>query len=98
MIQEIGSKKPPRKRDPKFTVSVALWSSQVRAFWQWHRRLLSNLGRSNAVPLRINLDETSIVLNHNGQKGVVTKSLERDIVLVKKISEARFFDLGGDGV
>jgi len=56
------------------------------------------LGRSNAVPLQINLDETSIVLNHNGQKGVVTKSLERDIVLVKKISEARFFDLGGDGV
>jgi hypothetical protein len=42
------------------------------------------LGRSNAVPLRINLDETSIVLNHDGQKGVVTKSLERDIVLVKK--------------
>jgi len=30
------------------------------------------------------LDETSFVLNHDGQKGVVTKSLERDIVLVKK--------------
>ena len=39
--------------------------------------------------MRINLAETSIALNHDGQKGVVTKSVERDLVLVKKKSAKR---------
>jgi hypothetical protein len=60
--------------------------------------LLNNLARSDEVALRINLDETSSAFNHDGQKGVVSKSVEKDIVLVNKKSAARFFDIGGDCV
>jgi len=37
----------------------------------------------------MNLDETTIPLNHDGQKGVVSKSLDKDIVLVQKKSLKR---------
>jgi len=33
------------------------------------------------------MDETSIVLNHDGQKGVVSKGLAKDVVLIKKKSK-----------
>ena len=38
-------------------------------------------------PLRINLDETSIVLNHDGQKGVVCKTTKKGVTLLEKISK-----------
>ena len=37
--------------------------------------------------LLLNLDETSIVLNHDGQKGVVTSSADNRVVLVNKKSK-----------
>ena len=37
----------------------------------------------------MNLDETSIVLNHDDQKGVVTKSSHKHIIIVKKKSKKR---------
>ena len=83
-VQETGAKKRPQNWDRNFRVWVALLSSQVRISWQWHRHLLNNLARSDEVALRINLDETSIALNHDGRKGVVSKSVEKDVVLVNK--------------
>ena len=58
------------------------------------------MARSDEVALRINLDETTIALNHDAQKGVVSKSVDKDIVLAgaQQISEAWFFDTGGDCV
>ena len=46
--------------------------------------MLQKLSASDEPPLRINLDETSIVLNHDGQKGVVSRGLAKDVVLIKK--------------
>ena len=62
---------------------------QVRISWQWQRHLLNNIARSNEVALRINLDETTIPLNHDGQKGVVSNTIDKDIVLVRKKSPKR---------
>ena len=39
--------------------------------------------------MRVNMDETSIVLNNDGQKGVVSKGLAKDVVLIKKKSRKR---------
>ena len=41
------------------------------------------------APLRLNLDETSIVLNHDEDKGVISKSSKDKVVLVKKKSRQR---------
>ena len=42
--------------------------------------------------LRLNLDETSIVLNHDEEKGVVSNSAKGNVVLVKKIKEKGILD------
>ena len=39
--------------------------------------------------LRINLDETSMPLNYDSQKGVVTTAFQKDVVLVDKQSAKR---------
>ena len=57
---------------------------QVRTSWQWHRTLLANIAASEKEALRLNLDETSIVLNHDDQKGVVTPQTDKLPVLVPK--------------
>ena len=41
------------------------------------------------APLRLNVDETSIVLNHDDEKGVVNKSSKGKLVMVKKKSKKR---------
>ena len=57
--------------------------------------MLQNLPVSEEPPLRINMDETSIVLNHDGQKGVVSKGLAKDVVLInKKSKKTRILDIG----
>ena len=61
----------------------------MRSSWQWLRFLMQMLISVGLEPLRINLDETSIVLNHDGQKGVVNKSRKRETTLVQKISKKR---------
>jgi hypothetical protein len=48
-VKETGAKKRPQNWDRIFAVLVALFSSQVRISWQWHRRLLNNLARSDEV-------------------------------------------------
>ena len=62
---------------------------QVRTSWQWHRTLLANVAASEQNALRLNLDETSIVLNHDDQKGVVTPQRDNLPVLVPKKSAKR---------
>ena len=57
--------------------------------WQWYRRLLHNLSEAGETALRLNLDETSIVLSHDGQKGVVTRTNHKDVVFVPKTSAKR---------
>ena len=42
--------------------------------------LAEQLARSDEVALLITLDETSIALNHDGQKGVVSKSIDKDSI------------------
>ena len=61
----------------------------MQTSWQWHRRLLHNLATPEKSVLRLNLDETSIVLNHDGQKGVVTSPADNRVVLVNKKSKQR---------
>ena len=51
--------------------------------------MMHKLSASEAPPLRINMDETSIVLNNDGQKGVVSKGLAKDVALIKKKSRKR---------
>ena len=62
---------------------------QVRTSWQWHRTLLANVAASEQNALRLNLDETSIVLNYDDQKGVVTPQTDTGPVLVPKKSSKR---------
>ena len=57
--------------------------------WHWYRRLLHNLSEAGETALRLNLDETSIVLSHDGQKGVVTRTNHKDVVFVPKTSAKR---------
>ena len=64
-------------------------SHQVQTSWQWHRHLLSNLAASGHVPLRLNLDETSVKLNYDGGKGVVSSGSYPGFVLVQKKSKER---------
>ncbi len=61
----------------------------MRTSWQWHRTLLANIAASEHKALRLNLDETSIVLNHDDQKGVVTPQRDNLPVLVPKKSAKR---------
>ena len=49
--------------------------------------MLQKFSASEEPPLRINMDETSIVLNRDGQKGVVSKGLAKDVVLINKKSK-----------
>ena len=51
--------------------------------------MLHNLATPEKSVLRLNLDETSIVLNHDGQKGVVTSSADNKVVLVNKKTKQR---------
>ena len=57
---------------------------QVRTSWQWHGYLRHSLIQDGSAPLRMNLDETSIVLNHDDVKGVLSQGSKGKFVLVKK--------------
>ena len=61
----------------------------MRTSWQWHGYLRRVLVHDGRPPLRLNLDETSIVLNHDDEKGVVSQSSKGKFVLVKKKSKKR---------
>ena len=61
----------------------------MRTSWQWHGDLRRVLVHDGRPPLRLNLDETSIVLNHDDEKGVVSQSSKGKFVLVKKKSKKR---------
>ena len=85
----MGPKNGPKtvtRKTPFGTQSVL---GQVRTSWQWHRTLLANIAASEKEALRLNLDETSIVLNHDDQKGVVTPQTDKLPVLVPKKSQKR---------
>ena len=41
------------------------------------------------TPLRLNVDETSIVLNHDDEKGVINKNAQGKVILISKKSKKR---------
>ena len=61
----------------------------MRDSWQWQRHLLRTVASTGGTALRLNLDETSVVLNHDDQKGVVTKSSHKHIIIEKNKSKKR---------
>ena len=79
----------PKQEPPRRDFGTTLTRSQVHDSWQWQRRLLQETVRAGGTALRLNLDETSIVLNHDDQKGVVAKNGCKGIILVKKKSKKR---------
>ena len=83
-------KKTALKWEPRSSRLEPVCSShQVRTSWQWHRHLLKNLAAGGHIPLRLNLDETSIRLNYDGDKGVVSDGRHPGFVMVNKKSKGR---------
>ena len=69
--------------------SSCVFILQVRTSWRWHAYLREQLVQNGLVPVRLNLDETSIVLNHDEEKGVVSKNSKGKLIFVKKKSKKR---------
>ena len=62
---------------------------QARTSWQWHRYLRAQILEKGLTPLRVNVDETSIVLNHDDEKGVINKNAQGKVILIPKKSKKR---------
>ena len=76
----------PQNGSTQTHVTPTICREQVRTSWQWHRAIQKNVKADGADILRINLDETSMPLNYDSQKGVVTTAFQKDVVLVDKQS------------
>ena len=62
---------------------------QARTSWQWHQYLRARILEKGLTPLRLNVDETSIVLNHDDEKGVINKNAQGKVILIPKKSKKR---------
>ena len=69
--------------------AAILTAIQAQSSWQWHRYLIQQIRLSGLSPSRLNLDETSVVLNHDDEKGVVHKTAKGKNIFVKKKSKKR---------
>ena len=79
----------PQNGSTQTHVTPTICCDQVRTSWQWHRAIQKNVKADGADILRINLDETSMPLNYDSQKGVVTTAFQKEVVLVDKQSAKR---------
>ena len=77
-------KNSPNFRAFCFVSELRATGMQVHTSWQWHGYLRDKVVQHGLTSLRLNLDETSIELNHDDAKGVVHKHAKGKLILVKK--------------